>query len=170
MIDAWQSRLLDDSGAARVAESLRSAGLRLVLTNGVFDLLHAGHVEYLEAARAAGDFLLVGLNSDTSVRRLKGPERPLVRERDRARLLLALRCVDGVVIFSEQTADALIEHVRPAVYVKGGDYVLSGSSDPGTLLPEEGAVRACGGEIRLIPFRPGYSTSGLVARLQGGSA
>ncbi len=109
---------------------------RLVFTNGMFDLLHAGHIAYLAAARDLGDVLLVGLNSDQSTRLLKGPGRPLVPETDRAVVLLALRAVDGVVVFDEPTAGALIRALRPDIYVKGGDYSLSGSG-AGTPLPEE---------------------------------
>src|SRR5216683_1123592 len=101
---------------------LRSAGIRLVFTNGVFDLLHVGHVRYLEEARGLGDALIVGLNSDASTRAIKDEGRPLVPQDERAELLLALRYVDAVVIFDETTADAVLEALKPDVYVKGGDY------------------------------------------------
>lgn len=158
--------LLGRDAAIRYAGTLRAAGTRLVVTNGVFDLLHAGHVLYLAAARALGDALLVGLNSDASTRALKGPGRPLVAESERAAVLLALRAVDAVTIFEELTAGPLLEALRPAIYVKGGDYALAGA-DTGTPLPEEPVVRAYGGEIRLIPYLPGHSTSALVARIRG---
>jgi D-glycero-beta-D-manno-heptose 1-phosphate adenylyltransferase len=158
-------RLLDRSNAIGIAEDLRSQGRRLVFTNGVFDIIHAGHVAYLQTARSLADFLLVGLNADASVRVLKGPGRPLVGEADRAAVLLALRPVDAVVIFSETTAAALIEAIRPAIYVKGGDYALAGC-DAGTPLPEERIVRGYGGEIRLLPYLPGHSTSDLLARIR----
>jgi rfaE bifunctional protein nucleotidyltransferase chain/domain len=147
------------------AQDLRDRGLRLVFTNGVFDLLHAGHVAYLRSARSLGDFLMVGLNSDAGTRRLKGPGRPLVSEEDRAAVLVALRPVDAVIVFDEPTASALIEALKPAVYVKGDDYALAGESR-GTPLPEEPAVRAFGGEVHLIPFLPGRSTSELLARIR----
>jgi rfaE bifunctional protein nucleotidyltransferase chain/domain len=166
MSEILAGMLLDRAKAVALSEDLRLHGRHLVFTNGIFDILHAGHVAYLAAAREMGDFLLVGLNSDRSTRQLKGPHRPLVPAEDRAALLLALRAVNGVVIFDELTSSALIGALRPAVYVKGGDYGLSGSG-PGRPLPEEPAVRAYGGEIRLIPYRGGYSTSELIARIRG---
>src|ERR1700719_4183620 len=109
-------------------EALRrqQAGELGVFTNGCFDLLHLGHVRYLQEARALGDFLILGLNSDEGVRLLKGPGRPLMPENERAEILAALACIDYVTIFAEPTASSLVEYVRPAIYVKGGDYALSG--------------------------------------------
>ncbi|MCO5298144.1 MAG: D-glycero-beta-D-manno-heptose 1-phosphate adenylyltransferase [Fimbriimonadaceae bacterium] len=128
-------------------------GKRLVLTNGVFDLLHAGHVRLLEAARAHGDLLIVGINSDASVRRLgKGPHRPIHPQEDRAEVLAALRCVDAVVIFDESNPIALIEALRPEVHVKGGDYRLEE-------LPETPVVQGYGGEVVLLPLLEGRSTT-----------
>src|SRR5690242_10535556 len=144
-------RLLDRAEAVRYAAALRKSGLRLVITNGCFDLIHAGHVRYLAAARALGDVLLVGLNSDASTRALKGAGRPLVSEDNRAAVLLALRAVDAVVIFDEPTAGPLLEALRPPIYAKGGDYALAGTQGR-VPLPEEPVVRAYGGEIRLIPY------------------
>lgn len=169
MSGAAAGLLLDIGEAARYASALRAAGKRLVVTNGVFDLLHAGHVAYLVAARALGDALLVGLNSDASARALKGPGRPIVAQRDRAEVLRALRSVDAVVIFDEPTAGPLLEVVRPPIYVKGGDYALAGAAATGTPLPEEPIVRAYGGAIRLIPYRAGHSTSALIARIRAPS-
>ena len=141
-------------------KSLRESGARLVFTNGCFDLLHPGHVSYLEAARSLGDALVVGLNSDASVRGLgKGPDRPLVPEADRAAVLGALRAVDSVVIFDERTPVRLMREVRPAVYVKGGDYRIED-------LPEAEVAAEIGAEVRIIPFEPGYSTSALVERIR----
>jgi rfaE bifunctional protein nucleotidyltransferase chain/domain len=165
MSDAWHGALLDREEARRYSAALHEAGQTLVFTNGCFDLLHAGHVQYLAAARALGDALLVGLNSDSSTRLLKGPNRPLVQQADRAAMLLALRSVDAVVVFSEPTASALLELVRPTLYVKGGDYALDGDSG-GVPLPEEPVVRAYGGEIRLLPYLEGRSTSALIARIK----
>ena len=146
---------------AAVSERLRGGGKKLVLTNGCFDLLHVGHIRYLEAARALGDVLAVGLNGDDSVRALKGDNRPLNRESDRAELLAALSAVDYVAIFPENRATRLIEAVRPAVYVKGGDYT------PDTLNAEERAALAqVGAEIRIIPFEHGYSTTRLLEQMQ----
>ena len=145
--------------AERSAELARE-GKRLVVTNGCFDLLHLGHVRYLEAARRLGDALAIGVNGDASVRSLKGEGRPLNNERDRAEVLAALRAVDYVAVFPEVRASRFLEQVRPAVYVKGGDY------KPETLNPEEREVLArIGAEIRIIPFEAGYSTTGLVERM-----
>jgi rfaE bifunctional protein nucleotidyltransferase chain/domain len=152
---------LDDLQALR--QGWRERGLRLVLTNGVFDLLHAGHVGYLQQARALGDVLVVALNSDASVRAIKGPLRPLTPEGDRAALLAALRCVDAVTIFGEPTAEAVVEALRPEVYVKGGDYALGEGGLPDLdRLPEARAVLAYGGEVRLLPYAAGRSTSELI--------
>lgn len=138
---------------------------KLVFTNGHFDLLHAGHVEYLQRARALGDALFVGLNSDAGTAALKGPGRPLAPHADRARVLAALACVDAVIIFEELTAHALLTALKPEVYAKGGDYVLD-ASRPGTLLPEAPLVQGYGGQIELIPYRAGYSTTDLINRIR----
>jgi len=141
-------------------DKLRAAGKRLVATNGCFDLLHAGHVRYLQAARALGDFLAIGLNGDNSVRELKGSGRPVTTESDRAELLAALQCVDLVTIFPQRRATQFIAAVKPAIYVKGGDYRSE------TLDEEEHAVlKEIGAEIHLIPFEEGYSTSRLIEQI-----
>jgi D-glycero-beta-D-manno-heptose 1-phosphate adenylyltransferase len=141
-------------------EKLRAAGKKLVATNGCFDLLHVGHVRYLQAARALGDFLAVGLNGDRSVRELKGIGRPITTERDRAELLAALQCVDLVTVFPEIRATRFLAAARPAIYAKGGDYTSE------TLDEEERAVlKEIGAEIRLIPFEAGYSTSRLIEQI-----
>jgi rfaE bifunctional protein nucleotidyltransferase chain/domain len=135
------------------------SGRRLVFTNGVFDLLHAGHVETIEAARALGDMLIVGLNSDDSAKRLgKGPGRPLCPLPDRARVVGSLRAVDLVVAFEEDTPVELLRRLRPEVHVKGGDY------DPETL-PETPVVRQYGGQVVVLPFLPGRSTTALIERI-----
>lgn len=151
--------------AQHLAQHARAAGQRVVFTNGHFDLLHIGHLEYLEAARGLGGLLIVGVNGDDSTRRLKGPGRPLVPAVERARLLAALRPVDAVVIFDDVTAIALVEHLRPDIYVKGGDYAAppGGVAKP---LPERAAVEACGGQVVLIPYLPEHSTSALIARVR----
>jgi rfaE bifunctional protein nucleotidyltransferase chain/domain len=136
----------------------RARGARIILTNGVFDLLHVGHLRSLEQARALGDALVVGVNSDASVRRLK-PGRPLVPEAERAELVAALAPVDYVVVFDEPTAGRLVELVRPDVYAKGGDYTADS-------LPEIGAVRAVGAELALLPLVANHSTRRLLARLR----
>lgn len=141
-------------------EKLRSAGKKIVATNGCFDLLHVGHVRYLQAARALGDFLAVGLNGDRSVCELKGTGRPITTEADRAEVVAALQCVDLVTIFPQMRATQFLVAVRPAVYVKGGDY------SPESLDEEERAVlKESGAEIRLVPFEKGYSTSGLIEQI-----
>jgi rfaE bifunctional protein nucleotidyltransferase chain/domain len=142
------------------SKQLRAAGKKLVATNGCFDLLHVGHVRYLQAARALGDLLVVGLNGDGSVRELKGKERPIVAEHDRAEILAALQCVDLVTIFPEMRATQFIAASQPAIYVKGGDY----SSE--TLDEEERMLlRKMGTEICFVPFEAGYSTSRLLEQL-----
>ena len=140
--------------------AMRASGKRLVVTNGCFDLLHVGHVTYLETARSHGDALLVGLNGDDSVRQLKGPERPVVPEDDRAAVLSALESVDGVCIFAEQRATRFLAAAQPDVYVKGGDYT------PDTLNQDERrAVEQAGGRIVIIPFVPGKSTTALLKKI-----
>jgi D-glycero-beta-D-manno-heptose 1-phosphate adenylyltransferase len=138
---------------------IREAGGCVVFTNGCFDLLHPGHVSYLRVARSLGEALVVGLNSDASVRRLKGPSRPVVPEKDRAAVLEALESVDAVVIFGEGTPIRLMRELEPAVYVKGGDYRLED-------LPETEVARKFGAEVRIISFEPGYSTSALIKKIK----
>jgi len=142
------------------SKQLRAAGKKLVATNGCFDLLHIGHVRYLQAARALGDLLAVGLNGDRSVRELKGKGRPVTGERDRAEVLAALQCVDLVTIFPEMRATQFIGASHPAIYVKGGDYSSETlNEDERVLLKEIGA------KIRFIPFEAGYSTSRLLEQI-----
>jgi len=139
---------------------LRLEGKRVVATNGCFDVLHVGHVRYLAAARKFGDVLVVGLNGDDSVRQLKGANRPVNRERDRAEVLTALESVDYVTIFPEKRAANFLRATQPAVYAKGGDYTAD------TLDPEERAVLSeFGTRIEIIPFEEGYSTSELLTRI-----
>src|SRR6476646_2859045 len=146
-------------------EKLRSAGKKIVATNGCFDLLHVGHVRYLQAARALGDLLVVGLNGDRSVVELKGAGRPITTQRDRAEILAALECVDLVTVFPEVRATKFLAAVRPAVYVKGGDYT------PQTLDQEELAMlKDIEAAIRLIPFEAGYSTSELIEQICKGTS
>ncbi len=140
-------------------ENLRRTNQSLVFTNGHFDLLHVGHLDYLEKARMLGDALCIGLNGDASTRRLKGEGRPLVPAVERARLLAALRPVDAVTIFEEDTAIALIAVLQPDIYVKGGDY----ADKP---LPERAIVERYGGRVVLIDYLPDHSTSALIARIQ----
>jgi D-beta-D-heptose 7-phosphate kinase/D-beta-D-heptose 1-phosphate adenosyltransferase len=137
----------------------RPRSQRVVFTNGVFDLLHRGHVEYLYAARALGDALIVALNSDASVRALKGPSRPVNREADRAVIVAGLGCVDAVTIFAEETPAALIDALVPDVLVKGGDYT------PDQVVGRE-IVESAGGRLVIIPFVMGHSTTGTLQRIQ----
>ena len=142
-----------------VAWRERQAG-RVVFTNGVFDLLHPGHVDVLVGARQRGDLLVVGINSDASVRRLKGPDRPVRSEAERAYLLAALESVDAVALFDQDTPLELVEALRPDVIVKGGDYT------PETVVGAD-VVRALGGEVVIIPLTPGHSTTSTIERLRG---
>lgn len=139
----------------------RDEGKRVVLTNGCFDLLHVGHIRYLQEAREQGDVLFVGLNDDRSARRVKGSGRPYVSEEDRAEILAALRCVDYVILFGETTAENLVRSLEPDVYVKGGDYSLEE-------LPEAMAVAECGGTVYLTPVVPERSTTSLVSSIIAG--
>ncbi len=141
--------------AEAVLAATRARGGTTVATGGCFDLLHAGHVRTLEAARALGDCLVVGINDDASVRRLKGPSRPLVTARDRAAVLAALTCVDAVVVFAEDTPTALLEHLRPNVWAKGGDYA-------GAPLPEAAALERWNGRAVVLPHHAGHSTTRLI--------
>ena len=142
------------------SEKLRTAGKKLVATNGCFDLLHVGHVRYLQAARAFGDALVVGVNGDEAARELKGAGRPINNERDRAETVAALASVDLVAIFPETRAVHFLEDAAPAIYVKGGDYTIETLNES-----ERGVLQKIGSDIRIIPFEKGYSTSGLIARL-----
>lgn len=162
-----RTKILDCVSLASEVARRQTEGQRGVFTNGCFDLLHFGHVRYLQDARALGDFLVLGLNGDESVRMLKGMGRPLVPASERAEILAALACVDYVTIFPETTANALIDLLRPAIYVKGGDYAGAQGGEPDLeRLPEARSVLACGGSIRLIPYLPGHSTSELIATIR----
>jgi rfaE bifunctional protein nucleotidyltransferase chain/domain len=147
-LSAWRNRI-------------RASGKILVVTNGVFDILHLGHVTYLQTARNFGNALLVGINSDDAVRLLKkGPDRPVNSENDRAAILAALQSVSGVCIFVESTATAFLAAARPDIYVKGGDYTLETLNQD-----ERRAVESAGGEIKIIPFVPGKSTTALLGKI-----
>jgi len=151
-------RIVPRSELQSLGESLRAAGRRIVFTNGCFDLLHVGHLRYLEQARALGDVLVVGLNTDASVRRLKGPTRPLVPEIERAELLAGLRCVDYVTLFDEPLPNETLGALRPHYHVKGGDYNAES-------LPETPLVRSLGGEVVIMPLVAGRSTTNVVQRI-----
>jgi rfaE bifunctional protein nucleotidyltransferase chain/domain len=154
------AKIMDWEEARWIVQQVQSEGRKVVFTNGCFDLLHVGHIRYLQAAKALGDFLVLGLNDDASVRRLsKGSERPLTPQAERAEILAALACVDAVVIFNQDTPLDLILTLRPDILVKGGDYT------PGNIVgrPE---VLSWGGEVHVIPFVPGKSTSSLINRIR----
>ena len=138
---------------------LRAGGTRIVFTNGCFDIIHAGHVRYLGQARSFGDVLVLGLNTDASVRALKGDSRPINGELDRAAVAGALRAVDYVVLFGERTAETIVGKVRPDIYVKGGDYTLD-------TLPEAKVVMGYGGRVEIVRFLDGHSTSRIIEKIQ----
>jgi D-beta-D-heptose 7-phosphate kinase/D-beta-D-heptose 1-phosphate adenosyltransferase len=155
-------KVVDWEAAARWARDLQGQGKSVVFTNGCFDLLHPGHVRYLEEARSLGDALIIGVNTDLSVTRLgKGPGRPLTPEADRARVLAACACVDRVVLFAEDTPLNLITLLTPDILVKGGDYQLD------EIVGRE-VVLARGGRVVALPFVPGYSTTRLIDRIRSG--
>jgi rfaE bifunctional protein nucleotidyltransferase chain/domain len=141
-------------------QHFRATGKKLVVTNGCFDILHLGHVTYLETARNKGDALLLGVNSDAAVRGLKGPGRPVNSESDRALVLAALQSVDAVCLFTETTATKFLAAAQPDIYVKGGDYTLETLNQD-----ERRAVESAGGKIVLVPFVPGKSTTGLLEKI-----
>lgn len=155
--------LLTLEEAVQWRKSLRESGRKLAVTNGCFDIMHRGHAAYLGEARAQGDALLVLINSDESVRALKGESRPIVGESDRAYMLCALACVDRVVIFDGERCHRELEAISPDVYVKGGDYTLD-KLDPG----ERGALERSGSSIVFKPFIPGCSTTNIVERIKKG--
>lgn len=151
--------IIDKDNLANFCETLRKNGKRIVFTNGCFDILHAGHVRYLTAAKALGDVLVLGLNSDSSVRGLKGEGRPINNENDRAEVVGALKAVDYVSIFSESTAEKTISLVKPDIYVKGGDYTLD-------TLPEAKIVQSYGGRVEFIDMVEGRSTTNVIKKIQ----
>ncbi len=149
---------VDIEAAARLAAAWRREGKRVVLANGCFDLLHVGHVRYLEAARGLGDALVVALNGDASVRRLKGPGRPLMTADERAELVGAFACVDAVVVFDEDSADAIIARLRPEVHAKGSDYTEES-------VPERERVLAAGGRVAIAGDPKVHGTRDLIATI-----
>jgi rfaE bifunctional protein nucleotidyltransferase chain/domain len=150
--------ILDLDSCARLADDWRRQGLTVVFTNGHFDLLHAGHVRYLQAARAMGDRLIVGVNSDASARRRKGPARPLIPQQERALLLAALRAVDAVIIWEQDDFREAVAALRPDIYVKGADWNRAGGPKP----PEAEIVESYGGSVAYVALTPGRSTSAIV--------
>lgn len=154
-----KAKILSTEQMLEERERLRAGGARLVFTNGVFDLLHVGHVRYLAEARALGDALVVAINSDRSVRELKGPDRPVFDQAERAEILAALRCVDYVVIFDDVSPRSLIGKLLPDVLVKGGDYQIDE-------IHGREEVEAAGGRVIPLPFVPGASTTSLLERMK----
>jgi rfaE bifunctional protein nucleotidyltransferase chain/domain len=157
--DRARGRVLTRDEAAQAAEDLRRAGKTVVFTNGVFDLLHPGHVRYLRQARQLGDALIVGLNADDSVRRNKGPERPINPELERAELIAALDCVDAVVVFNEDTPADIIGAVQPDILVKGADWAAD-------QIVGRDTVEARGGRVERIAVEQGHSTTAIVDRIR----
>ena len=156
----FRNKILSAAASKVWRDELRTSGKKLVVTNGCFDLLHTGHVTYLEAARKLGDALLVGLNGDAGVRELKGEGRPINNENDRAMILSALEMVSAVQIFSEKTASQFLKNVEPDIYVKGGDYALE------TLNKEErNILEELGAKIIILPIVPGRSTSSTLEKI-----
>jgi rfaE bifunctional protein nucleotidyltransferase chain/domain len=156
----FHSKIIEWDKLPEWRKAVRASGKKLVVTNGCFDILHLGHVTYLEKARNFGDALLLGVNSDAAVRGLKGAGRPVNSETDRAAVLAALQSVDGVCIFTDTAATKFLAAAQPDIYVKGGDYTLDTLNQD-----ERRAVEAAGGKIVLVPFVPGKSTTGLLEKI-----
>lgn len=151
--------LIDRNKIVETCKEIRQGGKKIVFTNGCFDILHVGHVRYLTTAKSFGDILIVGLNTDESVKLLKGETRPINNEKDRAEVLLGLKAVDYVVFFGERTAENLVSEIRPDVYVKGADYTVD-------KIPEAKIVQSYGGQIELVKFVAGHSTTNIIQKLK----
>lgn len=151
--------LIDRNKIVETCKEIRQGGKKIVFTNGCFDILHVGHVRYLTTAKSFGDILIVGLNTDESVKLLKGENRPINNEKDRAEVLLGLKAVDYVVFFGERTAENLVAEIRPEVYVKGADYTVD-------KIPEAKIVQSYGGQIELVKFVAGHSTTNIIQKLK----
>lgn len=164
----WESTLvgqvIDIETVQALGDGLRQRGVRIVFTNGHFDLLHTGHLRYLQTARALGDVLIVGVNDDAVTAQRKGPGRPIIPEADRAELLAGLACVDYSVIFHEPTAERAVSLLKPDIYAKGGDYAPGGAD-----LPEARVIASYGGRTVILPLEPGRSTSAIVAAIRSGT-
>ncbi len=154
--------LIDRKLIVETCKEIRQRGKKIVFTNGCFDILHVGHVRYLTTAKSFGDVLIVGLNTDESVKILKGENRPINNEKDRAEVLLGLKAVDYVVLFGERTAENLVSEIRPDVYVKGADYTVD-------KIPEAKIVQSYGGQIELVKFVDGHSTTNTIKKLSATS-
>lgn len=158
-VGAAQSRIVTQQQVRELVDRLRSGGQRIVFTNGVFDLIHPGHIRYLQAARALGDALIVGVNSDESVRRNKGPERPINPEQERAEIVAGLACVTAAVIFDDDTPAEIIRLVQPDILVKGADW-------PADQIVGRDTVEARGGRVVRVPVEEGFSTTAIVERVK----
>jgi D-beta-D-heptose 7-phosphate kinase/D-beta-D-heptose 1-phosphate adenosyltransferase len=158
-MEFYRSKIKDHSSMKQEIDSLQSEGKRIVFTNGCFDILHPGHTRYLYSARELGDYLIVAVNSDASVRAIKGDERPVQPQEVRTEMLAALGCVDGVVVFDEEDPLKLIQYLMPDVLVKGGDW-------PEDKIIGADVVKGAGGEVKSIPFVTGFSTTDLINRLK----
>lgn len=152
--------LIDKEFGKQLVEILKSQNKKVVFTNGCFDILHVGHLRYLNEAKKQGDVLIIGVNSDASVKRLKGESRPINNQFDRAEMLCGLKAVDYTVIFEEDTPEELIATLKPSIHVKGGDYKKED-------LPETKIVESYGGEVRILSFVEGKSTTNIVKKIQG---
>ena len=152
--------LIDKEFGKQLVEILKSQNKKVVFTNGCFDILHVGHLRYLNEAKKQGDILIIGVNSDASVKRLKGESRPINNQFDRAEMLGGLKAVDYTIIFEEDTPEKLIEFLKPSIHVKGGDYKKED-------LPETKIVESYGGEVRILSFVEGKSTTNIVKKIQG---
>lgn len=150
--------LIERNLIVETCKELRQSGKKIVFTNGCFDILHVGHVQYLTTAKSFGDILIVGLNTDESVKILKGENRPINNEKDRAEVLLGLKAVDYVVLFGERTAENLVSEIRPDIYVKGGDYTVD-------KIPEAKIVQSYGGRVELVQFVAGHSTTNIIRQI-----
>ncbi len=158
-VEPAQSRVLTQPAAKRLVERLRADRRRIVFTNGVYDLLHPGHIRYLQHARSLGDALIVGVNADVSVRRIKGPDRPINPERERAEVVAGLAGVDGAVIFEEDTPADIIRLVQPDILVKGADW-------PADQIVGRDTVEARGGRVVLAEVEPGFSTTAIIEKIR----
>lgn len=161
LLKALQSKILRLTQLKKIVKELKANRKKIVWTNGCFDIIHAGHILYLESAALLGDCLIVGLNSDESVKEIKGPSRPIIPQEERAIVLAALSCVSYIIIFNDNTPVSLLNIIKPDYYVKGGDYALENLENE-----EIDIVKANGGEIRVIAGVPGLSTSSIIKRIK----
>jgi rfaE bifunctional protein nucleotidyltransferase chain/domain len=152
--------IFDWTAAQKLAEDCRARGGKVITTNGCFDILHVGHVSYLKAARQLGDLLLVGLNSDASVKKIKGPSRPINSETARSEVISALKSVDGACVFTEDTPIEWLRHIKPDIHVKGGDWDVA-------KMPETPVLAEWGGKVQTLPFIEGFSTTLIIDKMQG---